>query len=236
MKTTLLSTVAAVALVLSVGAVSAQDKAPNAGGSSSGTMERSTTSPSSPSGGAMERGTSGSERQPGAVEHTQTPPRADRQAQTPSTGTKADERNAQAPADNKANSRMGAEKSAPDRTMQHTGDNAKPGMNDKGGASAQSDTRAKSTVGAAPTSETRMTTEQRTEIRQKVIATGPKVTNVNFSLNVGTMVPNTVRVVEVPPVIIELHPEWRGYRYFVANDRVIIIDRDTLRIVAVLDV
>ena len=81
-----------------------------------------------------------------------------------------------------------------------------------------------------------MTTEQRTQIREKVIATGPKVTNVNFSLNVGTVVPNTVRVVEVPPVIVDLHPEWRGYRYFVANDQVIIVDRTTLRIIAVLDV
>lgn len=220
MKTTLLSTVAAAALALGCAVASAQDtKAPAAsGGVPSGAMERS-----APAGGA--------------AEHTPAQPKADRQAQTPPAGTRTDERNAQAPSASKSGGRMSSEKTAPDHDAQRTGDNTtKPGTNDRSGVSTSSDTRAKTTVGAAPSSETRMTTEQRTQIREKVIATGPKVTNVNFSLNVGTVVPNTVRVVEVPPVIVDLHPEWRGYRYFVANDQVIIVDRTTLRIIAVLDV
>jgi hypothetical protein len=42
----------------------------------------------------------------------------------------------------------------------------------------------------------------------------PRVSNVNFSISVGTSVPETVRVVEVSPVLIEIHPEWRGHMYF----------------------
>lgn len=149
---------------------------------------------------------------------------------------KSDSKNAQAPAagDSKTNSKMSSDKMAPDHSAQKTGDTKQP--DGKSTTNAQSQPASKSTVGAASSSETKMTTEQRTQIREKVIATGPKVTNVNFSLNVGTVVPRTVQVVEVPPVIIDIHPEWRGYRYFVVNDQVIIVERDSLRIVAVLDV
>ena len=81
------------------------------------------------------------------------------------------------------------------------------------------------------------TTEQKTKIRETVIRGGnaPRVTNVNFSIRVGTAVPQTVRVVEVPTVIIEVHPQWRGFFYFVVNDQIIIVDRGH-RIVAVIDV
>src|SRR5205814_3988870 len=80
-----------------------------------------------------------------------------------------------------------------------------------------------------------LTTEQRTKIRQTVLAGGnvPRATNVNFALSVGTTVPTTVRVVEVAPALVEIHPEWRGYMYFVVGDEIIIVDRSH-RIVAVI--
>ena len=82
------------------------------------------------------------------------------------------------------------------------------------------------------------TTEQRTKIRETVFksSNAPRVSNVSFSLNVGTAVPRTVRVVDVPDVIVEVHPEWRGYRYFIVNDELVIVEPDTLKIVAVIDV
>jgi hypothetical protein len=61
------------------------------------------------------------------------------------------------------------------------------------------------------------------------------VSNVNFSVRVGTAVPTSVRVVEVPDVIVEVHPEWRGFMYFVYNDEIIIVDRGH-KIVAVIEV
>jgi Protein of unknown function (DUF1236) len=81
-----------------------------------------------------------------------------------------------------------------------------------------------------------LTTEQRTKIRQTVLTgNAPRATNVNFSVSVGTVVPTSVRVVAVPTVIVDIHPEWRGYMYFVVDDQIIIVDRNH-RIVAVLDV
>jgi hypothetical protein len=83
-----------------------------------------------------------------------------------------------------------------------------------------------------------LSTEQRTKIRQTVLEgrSAPRVDKVEFLLNVGTVVPRTVRVVEVPETIIEIHPEWRGYRYFVYHDEIIIVEPSTLRIIAVIEV
>jgi hypothetical protein len=46
----------------------------------------------------------------------------------------------------------------------------------------------------------------------------------------------TVHIVEVPDVIVTVHPEWRGYRYFIVNEEIVVVEPDTLRIVAVIDV
>jgi hypothetical protein len=81
-----------------------------------------------------------------------------------------------------------------------------------------------------------LTTEQRTKIRQTVLTgNAPRATNVNFSVSVGTVVPTSVRVVAVPSVLVDIHPEWRAYMYFVIGDQIIIVDRNH-RIIAVLDV
>jgi Protein of unknown function (DUF1236) len=45
-----------------------------------------------------------------------------------------------------------------------------------------------------------------------------------------------VHVVEVPRVILDIHPQWRGYKYFIVNDELVIVEPDTLKIVAVLPV
>jgi hypothetical protein len=82
-----------------------------------------------------------------------------------------------------------------------------------------------------------LTTEQRTQVRQTVLTGSnvPRVNNVNFALNVGTTVPTSVRVVVVPPPLIEIYPQWRGHMYFVVGDQIIIVDRNH-RIVAVINV
>jgi len=82
------------------------------------------------------------------------------------------------------------------------------------------------------------TTEQRTKIRETVLrgSNAPRVTNVNFNIRVGTVVPRTVRVVAVPEVIVEIHPQWRGFLYFVYEEEIVIIEPGSLRIVAVITV
>jgi len=79
-----------------------------------------------------------------------------------------------------------------------------------------------------------LTTEQRTTIRQTVLKGGNRVSNVNVSINVGTVVPRSVKLVTVPTTIIEIHPAWRGYVYFIVDERIIIVEPQTKKIVAVL--
>lgn len=94
-----------------------------------------------------------------------------------------------------------------------------------------------STVGTASSGSVNLTSEQRTTIRSEVLTSNaPRATNINFSVNVGTVVPSTVRVVEVPATIVKIQPRWKGYRYFVYNDEIVIVEPRTLKIVAVLDV
>ena len=72
-----------------------------------------------------------------------------------------------------------------------------------------------------------LSTDQRTRIRQTVFARGnvPRVDRVDFALRAGTIVPTTVRVVEVDDVLIDIYPEWRGHMYFVVRDDIVIVDR-----------
>jgi hypothetical protein len=61
------------------------------------------------------------------------------------------------------------------------------------------------------------------------------LTNVNFSVSVGTVVPRTVRVQTVPSAIVSIVPQYRGYSYFVVEDRIVIVEPKTKKIVTVIE-
>ena len=90
---------------------------------------------------------------------------------------------------------------------------------------------------AMQSSNVSLTTEQKTVIRSKVLtSSAPRVTNVNFDIRIGTVVPRTVRIAPVPVTLVEIEPTWRGYMYFVSGDTIIVVEPRTLEIVAVLEV
>ncbi len=81
----------------------------------------------------------------------------------------------------------------------------------------------------------KLSTEQRTKIttvirEQKV----QPVTNINFSISVGTRVPKTVHFHPLPAEIITVYPAWRGYEFFLVRDEIIVVNPRTMEIVAVL--
>jgi len=63
----------------------------------------------------------------------------------------------------------------------------------------------------------------------------PRVNNVNFALSVGTVVPASVRIVDVDPAFVEIFPQFRGHRFFVVRDDIVIIDQSR-KIVSVVPV
>ena len=81
--------------------------------------------------------------------------------------------------------------------------------------------------------------QQRAQIRETVInsRSAPRVSNVDFSMNVGTVVPRGhIHLVRVPETLIRIEPRWRHYLYFVFNNEIVIVEPRTMRIVQVLPV
>jgi hypothetical protein len=82
----------------------------------------------------------------------------------------------------------------------------------------------------------KLSTEQRTKIttvlkRQHV----QPVTNVNFSISVGTRVPLNVGYHPLPVEIVTIYQDWRGYEFFLVTDQIVVVNPRTREIVAVID-
>jgi len=63
-----------------------------------------------------------------------------------------------------------------------------------------------------------------------------RLDNADFALSVGSRVPDTVTFYNLPETIVDIVPEYCGYDYIVVRDELVIIDPETLEIVAVLPV
>jgi hypothetical protein len=82
---------------------------------------------------------------------------------------------------------------------------------------------------------TTLSSDQRTHLHETIAGGGVhRVDHVDFSLSVGVRVPDTVTFYDIPETIVDIVPEYRGFRYIVVGDELVIIDPDTLEIVAVL--
>jgi Protein of unknown function (DUF1236) len=90
-----------------------------------------------------------------------------------------------------------------------------------------------STTGMAPARG--FTTQQRSTIHGAILKEHvTPANNVDFSLNVGIVVPRTIVIHPLPPQIVDVEPQWDGYMFFLAGNDLIVVEPDTLRIVAVL--
>jgi hypothetical protein len=86
-------------------------------------------------------------------------------------------------------------------------------------------------------SVTNLSSEQRTKLHQTIMSGNiHRADNVNLSLAVGTVVPQTVRVYNVPESIVVILPQYRGFKYIVVQSELIIVDPSSLEIVAILPV
>jgi hypothetical protein len=102
----------------------------------------------------------------------------------------------------------------------------------QGGAAGQSTT----TTGQAGAAG-KLSTEQRTQITSVIKEQRVQpVTNVNFSISVGTRVPRDVTFHTLPERVVTIYPEWRSYKYILVKEQIVIVDPNTYEIVAVLEV
>ncbi len=124
-------------------------------------------------------------------------------------------------------------KSQTGQTTTQTQPGQQPGQTttqSQSGTSVQSQTTGQ--AGAAAKLSTEQRTQITTVIRDQHVA---PVTNVNFSISVGTRVPRDVRFHPLPREVVTIYPEWRGYEFILVNNQILVIDPRTFEIVAILE-
>jgi hypothetical protein len=62
-----------------------------------------------------------------------------------------------------------------------------------------------------------------------------RMTNVQFSIAIGGIIPGSVQLYSLPVSIVEYAPQYRDYEYILVGDEILIVDPRTLRIVAVIE-
>lgn len=77
--------------------------------------------------------------------------------------------------------------------------------------------------------------QQRTHISTSISHLNVQpLSNVNFSLSVGTVVPRDVRLQPLPAEVVEIVPQYRGYDFVLVKDEIVIVEPSTYKIVTVL--
>jgi hypothetical protein len=122
------------------------------------------------------------------------------------------------------------EKGAAGKDMKAEERNGNMNADSKGAAESKSQTVGQAGAGAKLSGDQR--TRITTVIRNQHVA---PVTDVNFSVSVGTRVPRDVTFHPLPTEIVTIYPEWRGYEFILVNDQIVVVDPRTFEIVAVLD-
>jgi hypothetical protein len=81
-----------------------------------------------------------------------------------------------------------------------------------------------------------LTPQQRTQITRSFTGVNVRpVTGINFAIVVGTVVPDTIELHEVPTEVVKVAPDYRGYRYFVVGNQIVVVEPKARRIVAILE-
>lgn len=217
MRSRLLMTVSAAALIASAGFAVAQDKGGNMGGGGPA---------AAPQGSSPAQQSAPPSSQPGANQPSQ------RQEAPPARAQKdmdrGDQKNQRAQ-DQRQDRGEQRQDRAQDKSAPKAGSTANDTKSDKKGGAATTGQGAAGGSGS-------LTGEQRSKISTNIRQTNVKrETNVNFNISVGTVIPRTVTLHALPPTVIEVYPQWRGYRFVLVEDEIIIIEPGSYRIVAVID-
>ncbi|EKS28884.1 DUF1236 domain-containing protein [Afipia felis] len=233
MKTKLLMSAAAVALLMAGGVASAQN--PNAGaGGAAGTGASSGASGGASMGsggstsarGSAEGGGSGATESHGAPKggmraQENAPKGHPRSAQENKTG--------QSPSSHSATDNKGAAKNNNAANSEHERMSKNSASESKSGAESKTTGNAATAAKGAPPVEKR--SQITSAIKQEKVTA---VTNVNFNVSVGTRVPTSVHFYPIPERVVAIYPEWRGYEFILVGGRYVIIEPETHEIVYIL--
>ena len=221
---------------------STPQKAPNTSTSQTPSSNTTSNSPSqaqtTPSTSSQPAGTPA----PAQAQTSAPPPTNNQAQQTPATGSPSNQAQ-QAP----SNSTTTAQQPAPNTTAQQPSQNTtaqQPAQNTQQPSQNTAQQPAQSTNPPSNTAQSSSTNvnasvnindQQRTRVTQSIARLNVQpVTNVNFSLSVGTAIPRDVRLQTLPTEVVEVVPQYRGYSFFVVRDEIVIVEPSTYKIVTVL--
>lgn len=221
MRSRLLVSVSAAALIAGAGLAGAQDKGPAAAPQTTSPAQQSTT-PSQPGGSGAPGGQMQQRQEAPAARAQQDMDRKDQK-----------QNRAQERGDQKEQRAQERREQRQDRAQDKSSPKA-----DRNATDTKSDRKDGATTGqgAAGSGSASLTSEQRSKISTNIRRTNVKrERNVNFNISVGTAIPRTMTLHALPPTVVEVYPQWRGYRFVLVEDEIIIIEPGTYRIVAVID-
>jgi len=237
-----LISVAAAALIAGTGFANAQGMGRDGGPAGGGAAQQSAPSSerAAPSGGmkgAESPAMKGSEKSGMKAESNEKMP-AGKTAQDSKMDSKMDSKGGKdmkAEGGMKGESREKAEGAKANDNMKAEGSKTNGNMNaeTKGGMDSKSQT----TTGNAATSATAAPpAEKRTQIVSAIKSEKiQETTNVNFNISVGATIPGSVRFHPLPPRIVEIYPEWRGYDVIFVRGQYIIVRPQTHEIVYIIE-
>jgi hypothetical protein len=249
MTKTLLATTAAVALIAGMSLAAAQGTKEGAPGAAGATQGQPQAQPQKQ--GGTEKGSRTGQSGAGAEHNKMGQGAGEKNERTGQkseekgerTGQKAGEKNERTgQKSEEKNERMGqkpGEKN--ERTGQKTEEkNERTGQkagekNERTGQGAQQPGGASTAERSGGGKSVTLSSEQKTRIKEVIGHNRTaRVEHLDFSLSVGTRVPRTVHVLVLPEDIVRIVPEYRGYKYIIVRDEIVILDPDTLEIVAIL--
>jgi uncharacterized protein DUF1236 len=195
-------------------------------GSSTGPSKSEATEPSKagePSKGGMK--STQTDQKPGAMKNDRA---EDNNVKGGATKDRAEDRSKGATDTQRAEDSKSGMKEGRDNNMKAEG------RQDKSGNTAEG--KSTTTTGQAGAGG-KLTSDQRTKITSVIHSQKVEsVTNVNFSVSVGTRVPREgVHFYPVPTEVVTIYPEWRGYEFIMVRDQIVIIDPHTYEIVEIIE-
>ena len=111
---------------------------------------------------------------------------------------------------------------------QGTTDTNRAQTNQQGGAQTTTGAVTSARVAAPPP-------EKQTQIVSAIKSERIQETNVNVNVSVGTVLPASVHFVPLPPRIVEIYPEWRGFEVVLIHGRYVIVRPQTREIVYIIE-
>ena len=92
-----------------------------------------------------------------------------------------------------------------------------------------------SSVAFAQSATIELSPEVETSFQEHVTTGNVTPASVDTELAVGAMAPEDVTLNPVPPEIIASAPELEGHEFFVANDKIHVVDAETRTVVTIID-